>query len=156
MEYQYDAYCGLYCGVCDVLQANQEGRHAEMATQAGNTPENYVCRGCKTTQVSQWCGTCAIRQCAQEQGVEWCLMCRKFPCEDWMQFFTNPQFAAYHKHARRNMEDILAHGKETWLEQQARYWRCAACGHPIAWTDTVCRQCGSELPCDNTDAETAP
>jgi len=142
---QFDAYCGLYCGACDVLLANQEGRHTEMAIQAGNIPENFECHGCKSSRISQWCGQCGIRKCAIEKGVGLCIDCNNFPCESWQRFFTDQKYARYHKYALNNMQTIKSDGMQTWLEQQAKQWRCPHCGKDSAWPDDHCRQCGQAL-----------
>lgn len=145
MECQFDAYCGLYCGACDVLQANIENRHGEMAVRLGNKEENFICHGCKTDKVSQWCGQCKIRSCAFSRHVEFCMECPDFPCDDWTQFSTNSQYIRFHENALPNMEYIQAKGLSAWLDQQDKKWRCVSCGQKMAWTESVCRSCGARI-----------
>jgi hypothetical protein len=41
MDYRYDTVCGLYCGACDVLLANEKHEVASLAKAWDMKPEYY-------------------------------------------------------------------------------------------------------------------
>jgi hypothetical protein len=144
MDFVFDAYCGLYCGGCGLFQATQQGRNKEIAEKAGKPLEDVTCTGCKTDVVAGWCSQCPIRACAREKGLDYCLDCGDFPCQDWIAFRDAPDWP-YHKQAEANMRAIKADGLAVWIKQQDAYWRCPSCNEQVAWLDRTCEECGSEV-----------
>jgi hypothetical protein len=50
-EYDYGAYCGLYCGACAILVATERGEVEKLPGKeeaAAYTVERLTCRGCRT------------------------------------------------------------------------------------------------------------
>jgi hypothetical protein len=80
-QFNYDSYCGNYCGACEIMSAYKNNTQNEIASQWGASPEEIKCFGCKTETVYKNCSICKIRKCAIERGTEHCVVCKDFPCE---------------------------------------------------------------------------
>ena len=61
---RYDTYCGLYCGSCMVLKANEEGKLEKLSEKWGDKPEELICEGCKSSVNSVYCADCDIKKSA--------------------------------------------------------------------------------------------
>ena len=70
MEFKYDAYCGLYCGACGVLIANERDKLEQLAKAWKVEPEKLECHGCKSETSSSFCVSCNIRSCAESKDKE--------------------------------------------------------------------------------------
>jgi hypothetical protein len=144
MEMQRDAYCGLFCGACPIFLANESGTVDALAMSWKMKPEELVCYGCKSGQVTSWCTTCGIKQCAQQKGYEFCGQCPDAPCDQLTAFIEDEQFP-YHLPVMKNLDAIRAYGVAAWLQAQDARWRCPACDTKFAWRDTICDQCGGQV-----------
>lgn len=144
MELKRDAYCGLYCGACPVFLANEQGKVEELAQKWEKKPEELICFGCKSEQVTPWCTTCDIKLCAQEKGYEFCFECNELPC-DKMTTFIEDERCPYHLGVTKNLDFIHQNGVEAWLQAQDARWRCLECGTQFAWQDETCKNCGSTV-----------
>lgn len=89
METKTIAYCGYDCKNCPVYIATKNN-DLELLKQIVITPgvtcdqtiENLGCFGCCSTKtINSMCINCPIRKCSQEQKLENCGWCDKFPCE---------------------------------------------------------------------------
>ena len=69
-KFRFDTYCGLYCGACLVLGANQKNEVEQVAKEWKMQPEEIKCFGCKTETNSIFCIDCEIKLCAQKKKVE--------------------------------------------------------------------------------------
>ena len=144
MEFRRDGYCGLYCGACPVFLANEQGKVEELAQKWEKKPEELICFGCKSEQVTPWCTTCDIKLCAQDKGYEFCFECNELPC-DKMTTFIEDERCPYHLGVKKNLDFIRQKGVETWLQAQDARWRCQECGTKFAWQDETCKNCGSAV-----------
>ncbi len=89
--------CGLYCGVCAIHIAdrdnNEKLKKKLLALYKGNTPgkgtlpnsehlttKDIRCKGCLSDDHFMHCHQGAIRACTQEQKIDACHQCDKFPC----------------------------------------------------------------------------
>ncbi|WP_041427517.1 DUF3795 domain-containing protein [Syntrophomonas wolfei] len=80
-DFNYDTYCGLYCGACSIIKAYQTGIKDPLACCLGDElGMELKCHGYKTDSVFGNCALCQIRNCAREKGMERCLNCSYFPC----------------------------------------------------------------------------
>jgi len=143
MAYRYDTYCGLYCGACTVLRANELGTLEQTAERWGTETADLRCHGCKSDVRSVYCRDCSIRSCAVSRGVEFCFACDEYPCAQ-LAAFRNDRYA-HHSIVLRNLEFIRAHGLDAWLEEQAARWRCPTCGTRFVWYDETCGACGAAV-----------
>ncbi len=129
------AYCGLYCGACDIYQQRigQSGkelkkvldayRFNEIATQVPGL-ENYEtftnvlntivtifgqCSGCpKDGGPPQ----CEIRTCCREKGFRTCAECSSVPCEKLkIMLDSYPQLGS-------DLKEIKKSGLEKWSQEQ--------------------------------------
>jgi predicted RNA-binding Zn-ribbon protein involved in translation (DUF1610 family) len=141
MDYRYDTYCGLYCGACPVLVANQKGTVDELAREFEANPAELVCAGCKSDTLAPFCADCRFIPCAREKGVEFCVGCDEYPCERLTEFRDDKW--AHHSVITKNLDRLKEVGLEAWLAEQDKRWSCPTCGARFAWYDEECRDCGA-------------
>lgn len=145
-EYIYDTYCGLNCGACHTLMANERGdeQWINAAAERGNRkPEELRCHGCKTDVTAVYCTNCGMRVCAREKNLEFCSECTDYPCER-IKSFRHDQ-APHHSAVLKNLERIKEIGREKWLVEQKARWSCTECGTRFGWYSEKCSKCGAEL-----------
>ena len=145
-NFNYGAYCGLYCGACAILVATERGeveKLLEKEEAAAYTVEQLTCHGCKTDVLACFCADCEMRRCARERGLAFCCDCDDYPCE------LNKGFQAdehpHHSVVLKNLEAIREGGAEAWLAAQLERWSCPSCGARFTWYDEKCESCGAEL-----------
>lgn len=144
--YIYDTYCGLYCGACPVLQANERGDEewiAATAVEWKRKPDDLRCHGCKSEVTAAFCTDCGMRLCAREKGLEFCSECTEYPCEKVTNFRNDD--ASHHSVILTNLKRIKEIGKEKWLAEQKTLWSCKECGTRFGWYSEKCSKCGAEV-----------
>lgn len=147
-KFNYDSYCGLYCGACSILKAYQNGARDPMAAfWSDEAGLELQCHGCKTDQVFGNCAMCKIRSCARELGVERCSLCQEFPCSQFeaaeMQGLL--EFLPHLSTVSGNMNAIAKRGIDAWLAQQEKQWQCPDCKTGYSWYAQTCSKCGKDL-----------
>lgn len=90
------AYCGLDCAECKAYTAKQtdDDELRVKTAKEWSTPdypvssEDINCDGCKSTTgvLFRWCGSCGVRACASERGVETCAHCDEYGCDTLENF----------------------------------------------------------------------
>lgn len=143
MVFRYDTYCGLFCGACPVLVANEQDRVAEIAEQWEENERDLVCHGCKTAVTCIYCRSCDIRECARDHDVEFCSDCVEYPCDRLKSFEADPH--PHHSIVIRNLIRIREVGSDAWLSEQDSRWRCTECGQRFTWYDENCGACGANV-----------
>lgn len=146
MEFRYDTYCGLNCGACPVLGANERGDEEWIKNAAEFEPckpDNLRCHGCKTDVTAMFCTDCEMRLCAKGKGIEFCNECTDFPCET-IKNFRNDQ-SPHHSAIFKNLRTIKEKGVKAWLEGEEGRWACKSCGKRFFWYSDKCPDCGTEL-----------
>ncbi|HUT98453.1 MAG TPA: DUF3795 domain-containing protein [bacterium] len=143
MEPIYDTYCGLYCGACPVVLANERGNVEQRAAEWGMKPEELACFGCRSQTTAVFCTDCGMRLCARNRGIRSCCECGEYPCEILKNFQADEH--PHHSVILKNLETIREKGLDAWLAEQAGRWRCPGCGARFTWYDTKCAECGAEL-----------
>jgi hypothetical protein len=146
--FNYDSYCGNYCGACEIMSAYKNNTQNEIAPQWGASPEEIKCFGCKTETVYKNCSICKIRKCAIERGTEHCVVCKDFPCEILTSGESLVEQLPHLKEIPLNMQTIKEKGTEYWLTEQKRKWQCPNCGQPFSWYKEKCSGCGRDLSQD--------
>jgi len=141
MDYRYDTYCGLYCGACPVLVANQKGTIEELASRNDMDPADLVCAGCKSGTLASFCADCHFIPCAHGKGVESCVECDEYPCERLTAFRDDER--PHHSVVTKNLDRLSEIGLKAWLAEQNKRWKCEACGARFAWYDEKCPECGA-------------
>ena len=145
MSFRYDSYCGLYCGACNIMGANERGDSEylkKFAAEYKCKTEDLICRGCKTAKPANVCAQCKIRVCAMGRGVEFCNECVDYPCQNLTDLSRRlPHLKALF----RNLAAIKEKGVEAWLGEEKKRWACPQCGERFYWYSEKCAQCGTEL-----------
>lgn len=139
-NYNYDSYCGLYCGACDIIMAYKNGYEDKIAPYLNVEPSQIKCHGCKTDTLFVNCENCKIRNCVINKNMEHCIDCDNFPCS----FFdenTLPHWKIVHK----NLTIIKNVGVNQWLAEQEKQWKCPECQTDFSWYATNCISCGKDL-----------
>lgn len=129
------AYCGLYCGACDIYQKriSQAGNDLKKVLDAYDFNEiaNQVpgfedyeafykvlntiitffgqCQGC---QKGGGPPQCEIRNCCREKGYQTCAECSSFPC-DKVKYMLDS-----YPGLKENMDEIKKIGLEKWCQKQ--------------------------------------
>lgn len=81
--------CGLYCIGCTAYIATKEDpeRLKYIANSMGQSIDDMKCEGCRSNVLSAaYCRTCKMKKCAMERGVDFCVQCEKYPCEEIINF----------------------------------------------------------------------
>lgn len=145
-DYCFDTYCGLYCGACSIMHADQKGIKDPFACIFGDEAGmDLKCQGCKSEQVFENCAKCPIRPCARDRGVEHCPDCPDYPCQNYgfMQFLTDK--LPHWDTAAANLQTIKERGVERWLQDQQAQWKCPDCQTDYSWYAIHCSNCGKDL-----------
>ncbi|MBN1534419.1 MAG: DUF3795 domain-containing protein [Spirochaetes bacterium] len=160
-EYDYDSYCGIYCGACDIMHVGRTGRKSRFASflsesnirafqrALGNQydpgkPVELKCHGCKTDELFFNCRACGIRPCARAKGVANCIECPDYPCGLITQMNSGASLLPHIRANGDNLETIQREGVHRWLLKQEAQWRCPECGNGIAWYTERCGTCGAD------------
>ncbi len=160
-EYNYDSYCGIYCGACDIHVAyvtGQKSRFASFFTErtlkALLAPRGIsfkqgdlrlACHGCKSGTVFINCSDCPIRACAVDKHVEHCIECGQYPCSIIQNRRKLEGVLPHLTTNHANMETIKKTGTEGWLTEQAEHWKCPKCKTRFAWYTETCSSCGADV-----------
>ena len=159
--YNYDSYCGIYCGACDIHVAYATGKKSQFASFfTGPTLKALIslrgiafqpsdlelkCHGCKSDTLFINCSDCPIRTCAVAQKVEHCIDCSDYPCKilKTRQKMENmlPHLTTNHE----NMVVIREHGLDQWLGEQSEKWKCPECQTRFTWYARRCTSCNKDL-----------
>jgi hypothetical protein len=158
----YDTYCGLYCGACDMLRSYENGRESifsylwtkptlkaflklQEAEYGGDNDLELKCQGCKSDEIFIVCRICKIRECAINKNVEHCSDCGEYPCKIYSEWNKNQVFMPHIKDVRDNLENIKEVGTNQWILDQEKRWKCQKCGKSFSWYSTSCDSCGADL-----------
>ncbi len=146
--FNYDSYCGLYCGSCSILKAYQTGISDKFALFMGEEAGlKLKCHGCKSDTVFVNCANCKIRTCAIDKGVKRCLDCKDFPCSlfnvDEFKFVLDK--LPHLKTIQNNLVTIMNNGVDEWLKEQSKRWKCPDCQTDFSWYADNCSKCGKDL-----------
>ena len=145
-EYVYDTYCGLNCGACHTLIANELNDPEQLKAIAEKRSlklEDLLCHGCKTDVTAIYCTNCRIRACAREKGLEFCVDCADYPCD--MITSCRSDAAPHHSVVFKNLARIKEIGRDKWLAEEKARWACSKCGSRFGWYSETCANCGAEL-----------
>lgn len=148
------AVCGLYCESCSLYIATKEdpARLQKIAARYGVSNEEAKCYGCRSSKRGPYCSICTMADCAKDNGVDFCVECPKYPCDDIKAFQAErPHRAELWKDADR----IKEIGYEAWVKEIRNNYTCPKCGIINSGYDLECRACGENPSCNfvanNTD-----
>jgi hypothetical protein len=143
VDIRYEAYCGLYCGACEILLMNELGRIEEKAKEWKMDINDIKCLGCKSNQNAIYCRECYFKKCAQLKEIDFCNQCSDFPCEK-LKDFRYDKFP-HHSIVFKNLNEIQEKGCKKWLDKQKIRWECTKCGQRFTWYEDLCKKCGEKL-----------
>ena len=161
-NFNYDTYCGIYCGACDIMMAHKTGMKFKLASfwdestvktfqkklgipYDSTQPFTYKCNGCKSGNLFVNCSVCQIRKCAINTGVEHCIDCGKYPCNLIVDSQKMASLLPHLKCNRTNMEIIQSKGVGQWLAEQESKCKCPDCQTSFSWYSGKCKNCGTDL-----------
>jgi hypothetical protein len=145
MKTRNDSHCGLYCGSCTLVLARQRDKLKVYAKQWKCAPENLVCYGCRSEQVSTFCSGCAIRECARGKAIGFCIECNEYPCSHYKRVKEMSEKLPHLRLQPRELQKVCEMGTEGWLDHQKERWTCKECREMFAWNDQKCSQCGAKV-----------
>jgi len=161
-SFNYDSYCGIYCGACDIMMTYKTGCQHRLAsfwnestvktfhnklgiTYDPNKPFTVKCNGCKTDTLFVNCAVCQIRRSAINNKIEHCIDCNKYPCNLIVGANKVKSLLPHIKNNRINMETIKKVGVTQWLSEQEKRWKCPNCKTNFSWYTRKCMNCGEDL-----------
>lgn len=147
-NFNYDSYCGLYCGACDILHAYKNGYEDKIAPYFNLEPSQIKCHGCKTDTVFENCRNCKIRNCAINKKIDHCFDCIDYPCNlynELLQDFSNKHNLPHLKILPKNFMTIKNIGIDQWLKEQDQVWKCPECQTDFSFYTPKCIKCGKDL-----------
>lgn len=140
------AVCGLYCGACNAYIATTEDpeRLTELAALFDLAESAICCEGCRSSVKGPYCSVCKMAACAASRGIDFCIECDAYPCDDLKRF----QAEAPHRlELGESLERIGEVGWAAWLSEAREIYSCPKCGTVNSAYDPVCRACGETPPC---------
>jgi len=161
-EYNYDSYCGLYCGACDIMTAYRTGHKSKFAgfwdkstleayqkcrKYSDYTDEDLklVCYGCKSDKVFINCRACLVKDCAIEKNIEHCIDCSDYPCKLITDLKDGVKIMPHLVEKEDNLKRIKQVGLQSWLKEQDEKWKCPDCKAYHSWYAIKCNSCGRSL-----------
>lgn len=141
------AVCGLFCPSCTVYIATHEDpeRLKTLAARFNQPVSEIECDGCRSDRLNLFCRTrCAMRKCLTEKGIEFCVECDEYPCEELKSFQSQ---MPHRNELWKSQERIKEAGWEKWYEEMADLYSCGSCGTVNSAYDFKCRKCGTDPSC---------
>lgn len=161
-DFNYDSYCGIYCGACDIMMSGKTGNNSKLTTfwneatvkslhkglglpYDDNQPFKSECYGCKSDMQFINCRVCKIRDCARNREIEHCIDCDQYPCDQISGMKKNEFSLPHIKDNYPNMLTIKESGTDHWLSEQSAKWKCPECGSDFSWYSSKCYTCSRDL-----------
>lgn len=137
------AYCGLYCGSCEVFIATQNNTIEQLSAKYQIPVDLLKCEGCRSYVVSLFCRNCAMKKCSQQKNIFTCANCNEFPCSV-LKAFENDQHL-HHKGVIKSLVSLADIGNEKWLLKQQERWTCNKCESAFSWYENQCLNCKNHI-----------
>ncbi len=141
------AVCGLFCEACTLFIATREdpARLKGLAARFQLSEEAVKCYGCRSDKRGPYCEKCKMFSCAVERGIDFCVECEDYPCNDLKQF----QSERPHRiELWDNLNRIRDVGYKSWLKEVKEHYTCPMCQTINSAYDLRCRKCGQEPSCN--------
>ena len=142
------AVCGLFCPACTLYIGTTEKepqRFRAVAKVYNTPPEAWECYGCRSEKRSYFCkNKCKMVNCAQEKGIDFCVECEEYPCDDLREF---KEQRPHRIELWENQARIKEVGYAKWYEEMLAHYACPRCGTINSTYDLKCRSCGTEPSC---------
>jgi hypothetical protein len=141
------AVCGLYCEACTLFIASKEdpARLKKLAERFQLSEKEIECCGCRSNKRTAYCEKCKMYICAAERGIEFCVECTDYPCDELKQFQSK---APHRRELWDDLERIKSVGYKHWLSEVSQKYTCPQCRTINSAYDLKCRKCGNEPSCE--------
>lgn len=119
------ATCGINCATC----------YKHVRTK-------NVCNGCKIRDeiLSHSCRNCAINECANSKGHEYCFQCNEYPCK-LIKPLINRYKSVHKVMLIENSNFIKEHGLSAFMQKEKERYACKKCGGVIDRHYGKCSEC---------------
>jgi len=161
-NFNYDSYCGIYCGACDIMMTYKTGKKHKLSffwnestiktfqkkigiNYDETKPFTYKCHGCKTDTLFVNCSVCQIRKCAINNKIDHCIDCQKYPCNLIVDARKLESLLPHLKSNHSSMVAINKVGIAQWLSEQEKKWECPNCHTGFSWYTKRCKKCEEDL-----------
>jgi ribosomal protein L32 len=129
------APCGMNCALCACYLAlvnDIKNKGVKMPYCTGCRPRNKKCAFLK-------------KRCSKLRNgeVTFCFECPDFPCAP-LKTLDDRYKSRYRNSMIENSVFIRENGLQSFLEEQAKTWKCQNCGEMICCHNGVCFNCGIE------------
>jgi predicted RNA-binding Zn-ribbon protein involved in translation (DUF1610 family) len=82
--------------------------------------------------------------CAQEKGIDFCVECDEYPCDELKEF---KEKRPHRIELWEAQERIKEKGYAQWYGEMTEHYGCPRCGTINSAYDLKCRKCGEEPSC---------
>ena len=82
--------------------------------------------------------------CAREKGIDFCVGCNEYPCEDLRKFKEQRPHRIELWESQERIRDV---GYAQWFSEMRAHFACPACGTINSAYDLQCRKCGEDPSC---------
>lgn len=131
MEEKCIAPCGMNCSICVSFLAEKYDLNKKGFNKT-------YCAGCLESNRN-----CTLKNHCDLLGkgfVRFCHECSAFPCSR-LKALDKRYRTKYHMSMLKNLEFIVEHGTESFLEQEEEKWCCPECGEFICCHNGLCLKC---------------
>ncbi|MEN8905384.1 MAG: DUF3795 domain-containing protein [Clostridiales bacterium] len=145
MDKNFDkiAVCGLNCESCICYISTHENRNRleNLAKSFNRSINELECSGCRTNNVSFYCETCKMKECAYSKGIYFCNECDNYPCNIIKDFMKE---APHRTEIFKSLEYLKKYGIDKWKEKMKVDYSCNKCNTINSAYDVKCRNCNNE------------
>lgn len=146
------AVCGLFCPACTLYigtTENEPHRLKAVADSYHTSPEVWKCYGCRSKKRGYFCkNECKMVDCAKEKGVEFCVECDEYPCQELRTFKEQRPHRIELWENQRRIKEV---GYARWYGEMLDHYACPQCGTLNSAYDLKCRSCRAEPSCAYVD-----
>lgn len=142
------AVCGLFCPACTLYigtMENEPHRLKAVSKVYQTASDEWACHGCRSDKRSYFCKhKCKMVDCAREKGIDFCVECDEYPCDDLREFKEQRPHRIELWESQGRIKDV---GWAKWYEEMQAHFACPACGTINSAYDLKCRACGEDPSC---------
>ena len=101
-----------------------------------------ACGGCfsGSDEKTDDCRTCKIKECAREKGIQYCFLCKNYPCRR-IKILEKRTLHRYGESLIENGLRVKELGLTSFLESEQAKWTCRKCDGIISMHDNECSEC---------------
>ena len=146
------AVCGLFCPACTLFIGTAEDEPKRLKAVADvyhTSPDVWQCNGCRSDKRSYFCkNECKMVECAAERGIDFCVECEGYPCDELRAFQAKRPHRIELWEAQERIKEV---GYAQWFTEMIEHYACPQCRTINSAYDIKCRSCGAEPSCAYVD-----